>query len=147
MQILEKKRDNFLISTNQELLDLNQTHQMIAESYWATNIPKDIFERSVRNSLCFGLYDVNMQIGFARVITDYATFAYLGDVFITSKYRGMGLSKWLMDSIMEHPDLQGLRRFCLGTKDAHGLYEKYGFESISNPKNWMEIKIPDIYLR
>ncbi len=147
MQHFEKKKDQFFISTDQCLLDLKKTHQMIAESYWAKGISQCLFEKSVKNSLCFGLYKDNMQLGFARVVSDYATFAYLGDIFIVSDYRGHGLSKWLMEVVMLHPELQGLRRFCLGTKDAHGLYEKYGFKSIDNSRNWMEIKIADIYLR
>ncbi len=147
MTVFEQRRENFLISTNRELLDLELTHQMIYESYWATKIPKAIFTKSIDNSQCFGVYDQTRQVGFARVVSDFATFAYLADVFVVQDYRGKGLSKWLIEVILQHPELQGLRRICLGTKDAHGLYAKYGFQVINEPKNWMEIKVPGIYLK
>jgi GNAT superfamily N-acetyltransferase len=147
MLIFEKRKENFLVSTNKELLDLKLTHKMLSESYWATKIPESVFKKSVDSSLCFGIYDDKKQVGFARVVSDFATFAYLADVFVVPEYQGRGLSKFLMEVIMQHPELQGLRRFCLGTKDAHGLYEKFGFKVIKEPQNWMEIKIPGIYLK
>jgi len=146
-------RGDFLISTDPKFLDLKTSHGFIASSYWAKSIPFEIFEKSVRNSLAFGVYrnateanETRTQIGFARVISDFATFAYLGDVFIDEKERKQGLSKWLMECVLGHPELQGLRRICLGTQDAHSLYEKYGFKNPENPRNWFEIKIKNPYV-
>jgi GNAT superfamily N-acetyltransferase len=137
---------------DRNLLDIPKVHGFIKNSYWASEIPFSIFEKSVFNSLCFGVYEVFdlkemslQQIGFARVVSDFATFAYLGDVYIEEAYRGQGLSKWLMSCVFSHSELQGLRRFCLGTKDAHKLYEKFGFKVIPEPQNWMEIRVKDIY--
>jgi GNAT superfamily N-acetyltransferase len=141
----ERSRPPFSISTERARLDLDAAHRLISGSYWATGIPRALFEKSVRNSLPFGVYEEHKLVGFARVISDYATFAYLGDVIIAPEYRGKGLSKWLMESILEHPELQGLRRLCLGTRDAHGLYGKYGFVPVQEPKNWMEIKRVGLY--
>ena len=119
---------NYLVSTDPSLLNVNIIHDYLSkESYWAQNIPKAVVEKSIRNSFCFGLYHHDRQIGFARLITDKATFAYLADVFILEEYRKKGLSKWLMEIIHAHPELQGLRRWVLGTRDAHGLYEKFGW--------------------
>ena len=121
-------KDDYLISTDPSLLDVDVIYNYLSgESYWAKNIPRDVVEKSIANSLCFGLYHHNRQIGFARLITDKATFAYLADVFIISEYRGKGLSKWLTQVIHAHPELQGLRRWVLGTQDAHGLYEQFGW--------------------
>ena len=145
MDIFERRKDGYLISTDHSLIDLALVHRELANSYWARNIPKDLVERSIRHSLNFGIYESGDQIGFGRVVTDCATFAYLGDVFILDAYKGRGLSKWLMETIVSHPDLQGLRRFCLGTRDAHGLYERYGFQIIKQPDNWMEIKAKNLY--
>lgn len=122
----EVKKDNYYISTNPALINIDVIYNYLAnESYWATNIPKEIVIKSIANSLCFGLFCEQEQIGFARLITDKATFAYLADVFILEEFRGKGLSKWLMEVIHAHPDLQGLRRWMLGTRDAHGLYEQF----------------------
>lgn len=115
------------------------------QAYWCLNIPFAIFKRSAENSLCFGVYQSDRQVGFARIITDYATIAYLGDVFILPEHRGKGLSKRLVGEIMAHPDLQGLRRWMLLTSDAHGLYRQFGWKSIANPDRFMEIANPDIY--
>lgn len=124
----EVKNENYLISTDPALLNIDVIHQYLSlESYWAMNIPRMVLERSIRNSLCFGVYQEEKQIGFARLITDKATFAYLADVFILEDYRKKGLSKWLMETIQSHPELQGLRRWLLGTRDAHGLYEQFGW--------------------
>jgi len=121
-------KDDYLISTDPSLLEVDVIYNYLSgESYWAKNIPRDVVEKSIANSLCFGIYHYNEQIGFARLITDRATFAYLADVFIISEYRGKGLSKWLIQVIHAHPELQGLRRWVLGTRDAHGLYEQFGW--------------------
>lgn len=128
MSAYEVKKDDFLISTDKTLLDIGVIHSYLSkESYWAMNIPREVVVKSVAHSLCFGVYHDGKQIGFARLITDQATFAYLADVFILEDHRGKGLSKWLMHSIHAHPELQGLRRWVLGTKDAHGLYEQFGW--------------------
>ncbi|WP_153796909.1 GNAT family N-acetyltransferase [Foetidibacter luteolus] len=122
-------KDGYSISTNPAKLDIAVIHQYLSvESYWAQNIPLHIVEKSIANSLCFGLYHNNGQIGFARLVTDKATFAYLADVFVLEPHRGKGLSKWLVQSIHAHPELQTLRRWMLGTKDAHGLYEQFGWK-------------------
>jgi len=149
----EWTRGEFLISTDPSLLDLKTAHRFIASSYWAKNIPYDLFEKSVRNSLPFGVYRPGSEnkgsskklVGFARIISDFSTFAYLGDVFIDESDRKRGLSKWLVECILSHPELQGLRRICLGTQDAHTLYEKYGFKNLENPRNWLEIKVSNLY--
>jgi N-acetylglutamate synthase-like GNAT family acetyltransferase len=128
MNTYEVTKDELLISTDKTLLDIDVIHAYLSgESYWAMNIPREVVERSITHSLCFGVYRDHRQIGFARLITDQATFAYLADVFILEDFRGQGLSKWLIHSIHAHPELQGLRRWVLGTKDAHGLYEQFGW--------------------
>jgi len=124
----EAKKDDYLLRTDPALRDTGVIHGYLSkESYWAQHIPRDIVERSISNSLCFGLYQNGQQIGFARLVTDKATFAYLADVFILEAHRGKGLSKWMLELIQAHPDLQGLRRWMLGTRDAHGLYEQFGW--------------------
>lgn len=142
---MEIKQGNFFISTDVSRLDLGVIHSFLTQSYWANGIPLDIVKKSIENSLCFGVYNQGRQVGFARVITDYATFAYLADVFVLPSERGQGLSKWLMQTIKEHPKLQGLRRWMLATRDAHGLYEKYGFERVIDPDKLMVISKPNIY--
>ena len=133
----------FSISTDNNLLDLGLIHHYLdKDSYWANGIPFDKLERSIKNSLCFGVYFEGKQIGFARVVTDKATFGYLADVFILPEFRKQGLSKWLVQTIMGHPDLQGLRRWSLATVDAHGLYAQFGFTEITNPERWMQIFTP-----
>jgi GNAT superfamily N-acetyltransferase len=141
----EWRRDEFLISTDPAKLDVNGIHAFLTESYWAKGIPLDVVERSIRGSLCFGVYNADQQVGFARVISDFATYAYIGDVYITEAVRGKGLGKWLMECIMAHPDLQGLRRWGLVTLDAHGLYAQFGFVTPANPDRYMEIVRPEIY--
>jgi GNAT superfamily N-acetyltransferase len=122
------EKDDYLISTDSSLLNVDTIcNYLSGESYWAKNIPRDVVEKSIANSLCFGIYHRDKQIGFARLVTDKATFAYLADVFILPEYRGKGLSKWLVQVIHAHPELQGLRRWVLGTRDAHGLYEQFGW--------------------
>ena len=140
-------KDDFIISTDKEKLDIDLIHSFLAKSYWAEGISKEVIRKSVEASLCFGVFENDKQIGFARMITDKATFAYLADVFIIEDYRGRGLSKLLMEVIMSHPDLQGLRRFMLATRDAHGLYKQFGFTPLTNTDRWMQIHNPDIYKR
>lgn len=138
-------RGEFEISTDPARIDLVAVHAFLTNSYWAAGIPLETVEHSIRNSLCFGIYRGNRQVGFARVITDRATFAYLGDVFVLPEYRGQDLSKWMMECIMAHPDLQGLRRWSLLTRDAHGLYRQFGFRELKSPQRWMERHDPEIY--
>ena len=114
-------------------------------SYWAKDRTFDQTKTAIENSICFGVYDSERQIGFARVVTDRSTFAYLGDVFILEEFRGRGLGKWLMETIISHPELQGLRRWVLATRDAHGLYEQFGFSRLKFPDRWMELPAPDAY--
>ena len=144
---LETSRDAFLISTDPARLALAIIHAFLTHSYWAAGIPPSIVEKSIRHSLCFGIYHHEKQIGFARVITDRATFAHLADGFILEPHRGQGLAVWLMEFIMAHPELQGLRAWSLGTRDAHGLYRKFGFESLPNLDTAMRKYNPDVYLK
>jgi GNAT superfamily N-acetyltransferase len=115
------------------------------ESYWAKGIPRDVVERSIENALCFGAYEGGKQVGFARVVTDYAVFAYIGDVFVLGSHRGRGVSKMIMSAIMAHPKLQGLRRWSLVTRDAHGLYRQFGFSALANPEKHMERTLRNPY--
>ncbi len=135
-------KNDYKISTNKSELQLNEIVHYLARSYWAMGRSSELIERSIENSLCFGLFYKERQIGFARVISDFATFAYLCDVFITEEFQGKGLGKWLMSVVMQYPDLQGLRRWMLATRDAHGLYRQYGFKEIENIERWMEIFTP-----
>jgi GNAT superfamily N-acetyltransferase len=140
------RRGPFFISTDSVLLDVSLIHAFLSEqSYWAPGIPRELVARSLENSLGFGLYQESRQIGFARVVTDRATFAYLADVFVIEAFRGQGLGKWLIECVLAHPDLQGLRRWLLGTRDAHGLYERFGFTPLAEPSRFLEIVRPDIY--
>jgi N-acetylglutamate synthase-like GNAT family acetyltransferase len=138
--------EGYLISSDPALLNLDVIHSFIAQSYWAKDIPKPLVERMIRNSLCRGVYHRAAQVGFARVITDQATFAYLADVFILPEHRGKGLSKALVATILAHPDLQGLRRWMLVTADAQSLYEQFGFKAVPQPERHMEIHRPGLYL-
>ena len=126
-------------------MDIDLIHSFLNRSYWAEGISKEIIRRSIEGALCFGVFENDKQVGFARMITDKATFAYLADVFIIEEYRGLGLSKWLMEVILSHPDLQGLRRMMLATRDAHELYKKFGFTPLNNVDRWMHIHDPDVY--
>ncbi|WP_295902745.1 GNAT family N-acetyltransferase [uncultured Bdellovibrio sp.] len=135
----------YAISDDKNLLNLAAIHQFLSTCYWAMGIPKALIERSIEESLCFGVYYNKEQVGFARVITDKATFAYLCDVYILEAHRQKGLSKKMLTTIMKHPDLQGLRRFTLVTRDAHGLYKQFGFRELSTPDRYMEIIKPNIY--
>lgn len=138
-------KDNYIISTDKSKLDISVIHNFLSTSYWAEDIPMKIIEKAIENSLCFGVYNGNKQVGFARVISDYTTFGYLADVFIVDEERGRGLSKWLMECILNHQQLQGLRNFCLLTRDAHSLYTQYGFENLAKPQNFMAIKKDNFY--
>ena len=135
------------IDTDPERLDRSVIHGFLRESYWAGGIPLEIVERSIQNSLCFGLYDQGRQVGFARLVTDRATFAYLADVFVLESHRGRGLAKHLMAAILAHPEVQGLRRWLLATRDAHGLYAEFGFRPLPQPDRFMEINDPQVYRR
>ena len=144
---MEVSRDTFTISTDKARLQFDVIqHFLEDESYWANRRTPEQTRAAIENSICFGLYDGDRQIGFARVVSDCSTFAYLGDVFILPEHRGRGLSKWLMETLVSHPDLQGLRRWVLATRDAHGLYEQYGFGPLVHPDRWMEKTAPDAYL-
>lgn len=136
---------DYTISTDPARLDLALIHGFLSESYWARNIPLAVVEKSIRHSLCFGAFKDGRQAGFARVITDYATFGYIADVFVLPEHRGHGVSKKLMSAIRSHPDLQGLRRMVLATQDAHGLYAQFGFQPLSHPEAFMTIHHPGIY--
>jgi ribosomal protein S18 acetylase RimI-like enzyme len=140
-----KLPEGYIISSDPARLDFEVIHGFIAQSYWAKSIPKPLVERMIKNSLCWGVYHQVTQIGFARVITDKATFAYLCDVFILPEHRDRGLSKALVAMIAAHPDLQGLRRWMLVTADAQGLYERFGFKLVSQPERHMEIHRPGMY--
>jgi N-acetylglutamate synthase-like GNAT family acetyltransferase len=144
---MDLTKNGFTISTEKEKLDIDLIHSFLNRTYWAEGISKEIIRRSIEGSLCFGVFEKEKQVGFARMITDKATFAYLADVFIIEEYRGRGLSKWMMEVIMSHPDLQGLRRMILATKDAHGLYTQFGFTPLINVDRWMHILDPDVYKR
>jgi len=135
----------FEISTDPERIDVSVVHGFLSKSYWAKGIPLETVQRSIQHSICFGIYRGQQQIGFARVISDRSTFAYLADVFVLESHRGNGLSKWLMQCIMAHPELQGLRRWVLVTRDAHGLYRQFEFQALNRPEGWMELHTPDVY--
>ena len=134
----EWRRGAYLMTTDKARLDLAVVHSFLKTSYWAAGISADVVERSVENSLTFGLFADGKQVGFARVVTDYATFAYLADVFVLEPHRGQGLGRWMMEVMFSHPELQGLRRWMLATWDAHELYRKYGFIELKNPQTFME---------
>ncbi len=142
----EYTKPPYSITTDPERLDLDAIHAFLSRSFWAEGIPKETVAKAIANSLCFGLFDGEAQVGFARVVTDRATFAYLCDVYVLESHRGRGLGKWLMETVMAHPDLQGLRRFQLVTRDAHGLYRRHGFEKPGNPERYMEIFRHGMYL-
>ena len=143
----EHIRDGYVVSDDPRRLDLDAVHAFLSRSYWAEGIPFEVVARSVRNSLGFGVYHGQRQVGFARVVTDRATFAYLADVFVLPAHRGRGLAKWLVECIRAHPDLQGLRRWHLATRDAHGLYAPLGFTPLGHPSWHMEIVDPEVYQR
>jgi GNAT superfamily N-acetyltransferase len=137
-QIIENHRDQFTISTDPSRLDMNTVYDFLSRSYWAKTRPRERTDEAFANSLVFGLYEGSRQIGMGRVVTDFAIVAYLCDVFIHENYRGYGLGKWLVQSILEHPDLSHVRRWLLATDDAHGLYQQFGFEQLSQVEKWMQ---------
>ncbi len=148
--MFEVQKDDFLISTDKSKLQIDVIHDYLANrSYWAKGIPVEIVQRSIDHSIAFGIYhqqeNTLTQIGFCRVTSDLATFAYLADVFVLEEYRGNGLSKFLVESVLKHPDLQGLRRWVLATWDAHGLYAQFGFEPLDKPEYFMQIKAVNPY--
>jgi GNAT superfamily N-acetyltransferase len=130
-------KNSFTISDEPERLQLEVIVDYLARAYWSNQRPRAVIEKSLKHSLCFGVYENETQIGFARVVSDHATFAYLADVFILESYQGHGLGKWLVQTILEHPELQGLRRWILATRDAHGLYSQFGFNALENPDRYM----------
>ncbi len=142
---MEFKKDNYVISTDPVRLDIKTIHNYLTRSYWSKGIPFEIVKKTIENSFCFGVYDETSQIGFARVISDFVTFGYLADVFILEEHQGKGLGIWLIECILNHPDLQGFRKWLLVTKDAHRLYEKFGFRNLAMPETYMEIAKPGIY--
>jgi enamine deaminase RidA (YjgF/YER057c/UK114 family)/GNAT superfamily N-acetyltransferase len=143
--VTEAERGGYEVSTDRSRLDLAAVHRFLSTSYWSPGLPLDVLTRAVVGSLCFGLYKGGEQVGFARVVTDRATFAYLCDVYVLEAHRGRGLGRWLMEVVAAHPSLQGLRRFVLVTRDAHGLYERFGFRPLARPEGYMELHRPDAY--
>ena len=140
MNDFERQRDRFIISTDPVKLDHRVIYDYLHNhAYWALGRPREMIEKSLQHSLVFGVYDGATQVGMARIISDYAVFAYLCDVFILPTHQGHGLGKWLIECVRAHPDLQGLRRWTLATRDAHGLYRQFGFSELSAPEKWMEI--------
>jgi GNAT superfamily N-acetyltransferase len=137
-QVFETHREQFTISTNPARLDIDAIVDMLSRAYWAIGRPRERTERAIQHSLVFGVYEGDKQVGVARVVTDYSIFAYLCDVFILESYRAHGLGKWLIQTILEHPDLREMRRWLLVTSDAHGLYRQYGFTAIDDPEHWMQ---------
>ena len=139
------QRDDYQISTDRSRLNVELIHDFLSNtSYWATGRSLEVVHCSIDNSLCFGIYQSSDQVGFARVVTDYATFAWIADVFVLPEHRGRGLSKWLMEVMIAHPELQGFRRWVLATRDAHGVYEPFGFIKLHRPERWMERPDPNM---
>ena len=136
---------DYEISTDHARLDITAIHAFLSQTYWSPGIPRAVVERAIAHSLCFGVFHDGAQVGFARAVTDRATFAYLADVYLLEAHRGRGVARRLVAAIVAHPELQGLRRFTLATADAHGLYERFGFELPTRPANMMEIHVPNIY--
>lgn len=143
----EWRQGDYVISTERSRLDLDVIHGFLTRSYWSTGIPRETVERAIQHSMPFGLYLGAAQVGFARVITDFTSFGYLADVFILEEHRGKGLSKWMMEVLFSHPELQGFRRWMLATRDAHGLYRQVGFTPLASPERFMEKWDPDIHRR
>jgi GNAT superfamily N-acetyltransferase len=143
--VWEARRGEFLVSTDPARLNLDAVYAYLSRAYWCEGIPRQTVERALRQSLCFSLLEGERQIGLVRVITDYTTFAYLCDVYVLESHQGRGLGTWMMQCVVEHPELQGLRRWHLTTRDAHALYHKVGFVPLSKPERHMEVFTPDIY--
>lgn len=149
--IYNVNKNNYLVSTDKNKIDVDYVHGFLSQSYWSPGVPINVVKKAMKGSLCFGVYFRNKQtlpgerqVGYARMVTDKATFAYLADVFIDEEHRGKGLAKWLVEMILAHPQLQGLRRILLATKDAHKLYEQCGFTTINNPERYM-VYNPSVY--
>ena len=143
----ERQRGDTVVSTDRARLDVELVHRVLSATYWAAGIPRDVVQRSIDGSIAFGLFEGGRQVGFARVVTDLATFAYLADVFVVEDCRGRGLGDWLVESILLHPQLQGLRRFALITRDAAPLYERHGFSPPPSSFGYMEIVNRDVYVK
>src|SRR5262245_52310532 len=143
----EWHQDGYTISTDPQRLDLKAIHGFLTKAYWSPGIPMEIVKRSIDHSIPFGIYHSDRLVGFGRVITDRATFGYVGDVFVLEEHRGHGLSKWLVECIVSHPELQGFRRWVLITRDAQGLYRRFGFQPLAKPDRYMERHSPDAYRR
>lgn len=140
--LLEERRGSLVISTDPSRLDIDTICSFLARSYWAADRPRDVIEQSLRNSLVFGIYEGERQVGLARVVTDFATFAWLCDVFVDEAYRGQGIGKWLMATILSHPQVGNVRRYMLVTRDAHALYRQFDFLDLNEPERWMERLAP-----
>jgi GNAT superfamily N-acetyltransferase len=143
----ERRRADAVVSTDRSRLDVDLVHRVLSATYWAAGIPRDVVERSIAGSVAFGLFEDERQVGFARVVTDLATYAYLADVFVIEECRGRGLGDWLVESILQHPQLQGLRRFSLITRDAAPLYARHGFSAPVSPSGYMEIVNREVYVK
>jgi ribosomal protein S18 acetylase RimI-like enzyme len=141
----DPRRGEYELSTDPGRLIVTDIHAYLSRSYWAAHIPIELVRRAIAGSLCVGVYHAGRQVAFARVVTDRATFAYLCDVYVLEDHRDRGLARWMMEAVVTHPDLQGLRRFVLHTRDAHGLYREFGFTESANPRGYMEIARPDPY--
>lgn len=142
---MEWTHDGFVVTCDPQRVDRKVVRDFLVSSYWAKGIPAETVDRSIDGSLCFALLKGERQVGFARVVSDLSTVAYLGDVFVLPEFAGRGLGKWLVECVMSHPDLQGLRRWILVTRDAHGLYEQLGFKPLGRPEGYMEVHNPDVY--
>ncbi|PYP81475.1 MAG: GNAT family N-acetyltransferase [Gemmatimonadetes bacterium] len=145
--VFERRRGDLLVSTDRARLDVDLIHQVLSNTYWAKGIPRDVVVRAIAGSIAFGLFEQDAQVGFARVISDMATYAYLADVFVVEERRGRGLGDWLVESILQHPQLQGLRRFALITRDAGPLYARHGFTAPAELRGYMEIVDQDVYVK
>lgn len=143
--ITAESRDGYTVSSDPARLDVDAMHAYLTRCYWSPGIPREVVARAAAGSLCFGLYCGAAQVGLARMITDGATFAYLCDVYVLEEHRGHGRGRWLMECEMRHPQLQGLRRMALITRDAHGLYAPLGFAPLRTPEGWMEVHVPNAY--
>jgi GNAT superfamily N-acetyltransferase len=144
--VIETQRDGYTISTDKSRFDVTAIHAYLTRSYWSPGIPRAVVEKAIAGALCFGLFsEQRNQVGFARAITDGATFAYLADVYVLEEHRSKGLGKWIVETILAHPSLQGLRRILLATRDAHGLYAQFGFEPLATPESLMSIHRPNVY--
>lgn len=140
-----KESNPYEMSTDQSRFDVDQIHRFLASCSWAANIPRRVVEQSIKHSLCFGAFRGGEQVGFARAVTDYATFAYIADVFVAAGHRRRGVAKQLIRAMLDHPDLQGLRRIMLATEDAHGLYTRFGFKPLAHPEQYLTLHFPNVY--